>query len=70
MCLETELLEEPLVLSALVSVFEAHADLETCLLAFDWVFQVLNSVFAFETDFWNAVTGWHQVIVVDELKKS
>lgn len=66
--LEAELLEEPLVLAALVSVLEAHSDLEASLLAFDWVFQVLHSVFALETNFWDAVASWHQVVVVDELK--
>lgn len=66
--LETELLEEPLVLATLVTVLEAHTDLETSLLAFDWVFQVLDSVFALETHFRDAVTGRHQMIVVDELK--
>jgi hypothetical protein len=67
-CLKAELLEEPLVLSALVSVFEAHADLETGLLALDGIFQVLDAVFALKTDFWDAVTGWHQMVVVDELE--
>lgn len=69
MHLEAELLEEPLILSALVSVLEAHSDLETGLLAFDWVFKVFHSVFAFETDFWDAVTSWHQVIVVHQLQR-
>ena len=67
--LEAELLEEPLILSALVSVFKAHTDLETCLLAFNWVLQVLHAVFTLEANFWNAVTSWHQMIVVDELKR-
>lgn len=69
MCLEAELLEEPLVLAALVFVLEAHSDLETGLLAFDWIFQVLDAVFAFETHFWDAVAGWHQMVVVDQLKQ-
>lgn len=69
MHLEAELLEEPLILSALVSVLEAHSDLETGLLAFDWVFKVFHSVFALETDFWDAVTSWHQVIVVHQLQR-
>jgi hypothetical protein len=70
MCLETKLLEEPLVLAALVFVFEAHADLEAGLLAFDWVFQVLHSVFALETDFWDAVASGHEMVVVHELKRN
>lgn len=67
-CLETQLLEEPLVLAALVTIFETHSDLETGLLALDWVFQVLHAIFVIQTNFWNAVTCWHQVIVVHELK--
>lgn len=66
--LEAELLEEPLVLSTLVTVLKAHTNLETSLLAFDWIFQVLHAVFAFETHFWDAVTCRHQMVVVDELK--
>jgi hypothetical protein len=67
--LKAKLLEEPLVLSTLVAVFKSHADLEACLLAFDGIFKVLDTVFAFKTYFRDTVTGWHQMIVVDKLKR-
>jgi hypothetical protein len=67
LALESQLGEEPLVLAALVAVLEAHSDLEACLLAFNWVLQVLHAVLAVEGHFWHAVTCWHEVIVVDEL---
>lgn len=67
--LESELLEEPFVLAGLVTVFESHTDGEASLLPLDWVLQVLHSVFAFEADFGDAVSGRHQVVVVDELKR-
>lgn len=70
MNLEAELLEEPLVLATLVSVLEAHTNLETSLLTLDWVFKVLDAIFAFKTHFWNAVASGHQMVVVDELKSN
>lgn len=69
MQLKAELLEKPFILSALVSVLEAHTDLETGLLAFNGIFKVLHAVLALETHFWDAVTSWHEVIVVHELKQ-
>lgn len=67
-CLESQFGEEPLVLSALVAILEAHANLETCLLSLNWVLKVFNSEFAVECDFWDTVACWHQMVVVDELK--
>lgn len=68
--LETELCEEPFVLSALVAILKAHTDLETSLLSLDWILKVFNAEFTIECDFWNTVTCWHKMVVVDELNKS
>lgn len=65
MYLKPKLLEEPLVLSALVSLFKAHPRVETQLLALRGVLEVLTAeLFEAEVD---CVAGWHQVVVVYQL---
>lgn len=66
-CLETELLEEPFVLSALVSVLELQSDGVTCLFALNWIFQIFWGVFCIQSYVWYAVTCWHHMVVVDHL---
>lgn len=67
--LESQLLEEPLVLAGLVTFLELDADLEAGLLALDWILQVLGGIFRVQADVRNAVPSGHQVVVVQHLPR-
>lgn len=64
--LESQLLEEPLVLSSAISLLKLHADLKTGLLALDGIFQVLGGVFV-HCNVWHAVSGGHQMVTESKL---
>lgn len=65
--LEPELLEEPFVLSALVSVLELQSDGMTCLFALNWILQIFWWIFLIQSHVWYTVTCWHHMVVVDHL---
>ena len=66
--LEPQLLEEPLVLAGLVSLLEFCSDEEPGLLLLHGVLEhLLVKVGLVEADV-DGVAGWHQVVVVDDLK--
>ncbi len=68
--LEAQLLEKPFVLAGLVAFLELCPDCEACLLLLHGVFQyLLVKVSLVEADV-DGVTGRHQVVVVDDLKKN
>jgi len=66
--LETQLLEEPLVLALLVDGLELDAGLEAVRLALDGILQVLGRQLL-ETDVVRGVAGGHQMVVVQALQE-
>jgi len=66
-CLKSELLEEPLVLSGLVSLFEGLLDRGSCSSLLGGVLKgLLVDVLLVDGDV-DRVSGWHNVVVVDDL---
>ena len=66
--LETQFCEEPFVFACLVLLFELGSCLEAMCLALNWILQILNIHFV-ECDVRHAVSGWHDVIVVECLQR-
>lgn len=64
--LETQLLEEPLVLALLVDGLELDAGLEAVRLALDGILQVLGRQLL-KADVVRRVAGGHQMVVVQAL---
>lgn len=67
-CLEPQFLEEPSVLSGLVSILELQSDGMTCLFALNWILQIFRRVLLIQSNVRDTVTCWHHMIVVDHLK--
>jgi len=67
-CLETQLLEEPLVLALLVHRLELDAGLETVRLALNGILQILGRQLL-EANVVRCVAGRHQMIVVQALQE-
>lgn len=67
-CLETQLLEEPLVLAFLVGGFKLDTGLETVCFSLGGILKILSGQL-FEGDFAGGVTSGHQVVVVQYLQE-
>ena len=65
--LEVQLSEEPLVLTSLMSFFKGLLDNLLGFFSLRWFFESFSGYYALESFNIQGVSGWQQVVVVDDL---